>query len=224
MIFIRCRNPSIGLMTKGRACKVAGQEGGPGVTSHAPRSAKSVREWTLTLPNELPLWELESQMESRIFRAQLQGQSVQRVFYIIRNLLKLKCLKWACMTHLDIWNTSYDQKNGWESNWQFDSRALKVRNWLDFLMCRWSVTYCWKVLDEGYNVALDLITIEGVHVTLCTPKVTGVLVVWISRLPLGSPDTKCHLDVALVERRREYYKRGKVVASPKSRPWWLLWI
>ncbi len=28
----------------------------------------------------------------------------------------------------------------------------------------------------------------------------------ISRLPLGSPMTKCHLDVAPMERCREYYK------------------
>jgi hypothetical protein len=27
-----------------------------------------------------------------------------------------------------------------------------------------------------------------------------------SGLPLGSPETKCHLDVGLVERHREYYK------------------
>ncbi len=39
-----CRNPSLGLATKARGCKGAGQEGHPGVTSHAPRSAKSVRE------------------------------------------------------------------------------------------------------------------------------------------------------------------------------------
>jgi len=30
-----------------------------------------------------------------------------RVLYIIGNLLKCRCLKWAHMTHLDIWNTSY---------------------------------------------------------------------------------------------------------------------
>jgi hypothetical protein len=35
-----CRNPSLGLATKARACKVAGQEGSPGVTSHIPGSAK----------------------------------------------------------------------------------------------------------------------------------------------------------------------------------------
>jgi len=44
-----------------------------------------------------------------------------------------------------------------------------------------------------------------------TRKVMGlqsheVLVVRISRLPLGSPGTKCHFDVGLVERRRIYYK------------------
>jgi hypothetical protein len=40
----KCRNPSFGLATKARGYKVAGQEGDPGVTSHAHGSAKSVRE------------------------------------------------------------------------------------------------------------------------------------------------------------------------------------
>jgi hypothetical protein len=30
--------------------------------------------------------------------------------YIIRNLLKLTCLKWACIAHLDIWNINYGPK------------------------------------------------------------------------------------------------------------------
>jgi hypothetical protein len=33
------RNPSLGLATKARACKGAGQKGSPGITSHAPGSA-----------------------------------------------------------------------------------------------------------------------------------------------------------------------------------------
>ncbi len=37
-------------------------------------------------------------------------------------------------------------------------------------------------------------------------EVTGVLTLTISGLPLGSPVTKCHLDVGLVERRTIYYK------------------
>jgi hypothetical protein len=39
-IDVNCRNPSFGLATKARDCKVAGQEGSRGVTSHAPKSAK----------------------------------------------------------------------------------------------------------------------------------------------------------------------------------------
>jgi len=42
-------------------------------------------------------------------------------FNIIEKILELKCLKWARITQLDIPNTSYGQKKGWESNWQFDS-------------------------------------------------------------------------------------------------------
>jgi hypothetical protein len=61
-------------------------------------------------------------------------------------------------------------------------------------------------LDEGYNFAIDLVAIRGLHKKLCTLKVTGVLIVGILGLPSGSPGTKSHLDVAPVERRRVYYK------------------
>jgi hypothetical protein len=70
-----CCNPSLGLVTKARGCKVVGQKGDPEVTSHALDNAKSVREWTFTLPNELQCWELESQMDLQIFRVRLQGQN-----------------------------------------------------------------------------------------------------------------------------------------------------
>ncbi len=39
-IIALCHNPSLGLTTKARAYKGASQEGSPGVTSYAPRSAK----------------------------------------------------------------------------------------------------------------------------------------------------------------------------------------
>jgi hypothetical protein len=45
------------------------------------------------------------------------------------------------------------------------------------------------------------------HKKLWACKVTRVLVVRILRLPLGSPKTKCCLDVGLVERHRVYYNR-----------------
>jgi hypothetical protein len=105
-----------------------------------------------------------------------------------------------------IWNTSYGQKKGRESNWQFDSRPLKVRNRHDFLACRWRVTYRWKDLNEGYNFVLEFISIEGLHAKLWHLKVARIPTLAISRLPLGSPRTKSHLDVGPMERHKVYYK------------------
>jgi hypothetical protein len=110
------------------------------------------------------------------------------------------------MTHLDISNTSYGQKKGWESSWQFDSRPLKVGNRPDFLACRWRETYRWKALDQGYNFAIDLIVIRGLHTKLLCPKVMEVLILGILGFPFGSPGTKNHLNVGLVERHVIYYK------------------
>ncbi len=155
---------------------------------------KSVKERTLTLPSELPCWELESQWTPKCSKSDYKGQNpmAQGVLYIIGKILKLRCLKWACITHLDIWNTSYGQKKGQESNWQFDSRPLKVGNQTDFLLCRWHATYHWKGLEKGYNFVSNLISIGGLHTKLWDSKVTGVPTLAISGLPLGSPETKNH--------------------------------
>ncbi len=135
-----------------------------------------------------------------------QNPSPWRVIYIIRKLLKLRCLKWARIAHLDIWSTSYGQKKGRESNWQFDSWPLKVRSRPDFLVCKWRATYRSKDLDEGYNFSLDVIAIRSLHKKLCALKVAGVPIVRILGLPLGTTGTKSHLDVAPVESYKVNYK------------------
>ncbi len=68
------------------------------------------------------------------------------------------------------------------------------------------MTYHCKVIDYGYNYFLDLIAIRDLHAKLWAPKVAGVPEVGILGLPFGSFGTICHLDVAPVERRIEYYK------------------
>jgi len=112
--------------------------------------------------------------------------------------------------HLDIWNTSYGQKKGRESNWQFDSWPLKVGNRPNLLACRRLMTYRWKVLDKGYNFVLDLISILGLNAKL-----------WESQLWQFRDS---HLEVSRQNviwiqaswRGAEYTIRGKVVVSPKS--------
>jgi hypothetical protein len=119
--------------------------------------------------------------------------------------LKLRCRKWARMSHLDICSTSYGKKKGRESNWQFDSRPLKVGNRPDLGACRWSATHCWKALDESYKFASNLVPIGGMGKELWHRKMAGVQTRTVSRLLLGSPGIKSHLDAGAVERRREYY-------------------
>ncbi len=67
-----CHNPSLGLATKVRDCKVVGQEGSLGVMPHAPGSQESVREQALTFPKELPRW-FGVLVDSQMFREKLQG-------------------------------------------------------------------------------------------------------------------------------------------------------
>jgi hypothetical protein len=66
-----------------------------------------------------PKWEMESQWTPKFLESDYRGRNPLDwdVPYIIGKLLERRCLKWACMTHLDTQNTSYGQKKGQESNW-----------------------------------------------------------------------------------------------------------
>jgi hypothetical protein len=143
--------------------------------------------------------------ETSEFDCKGQNTSHYGVLYIIEKLLKCRCQKWAHMSHLDICRTSYDKKKSQESNWQFDSRPLKVGNWPNSSACRWSATHRWKALDESYKFSLDFIPIKDLSKELWPRKVAGVQTGTVSGLFLGSPGIKSHLDAGAVERHREYY-------------------
>jgi len=147
-----------------------------------------MREWTFTLPRQLPLWVMESWWTPRTSESNFRSQNSMDygVLYIIEKLLERRCLKWARIVHLNIWNTSYGPKKGRESNCQFDSRLEKVGNWLDLLNCGGCVTYCWKTLDESYNFSSKHISIRGLFAKLWGSKVAEVPTGVMSKLPLRS--------------------------------------
>jgi hypothetical protein len=74
-------------------------------------------------------------------------------------------------------------------------------------MFRCCVTYSWKDLGEGYNFALDLTLIKGVHKKLQSPKVVGVPILGVSR----QNDIWVALWLGI-----EHIIRGNVVTSPSS--------
>jgi hypothetical protein len=138
------------------------------------------------------------------------------VFYIIGKLLKRRYLKWAFIAHLDIWNTSYGQKKGGESNCQFDSWPEKVKNRPDL--------YRWKALDESYNFALDYTSIQGLFAKLWGLQSRGSP----SWRNFGTPTRESRERKTIwmwaLWRGAEYTIRGKVVSSSKSGPWWVLCV
>jgi hypothetical protein len=108
------------------------------------------------------------------------------VLGVIGKVLKRRYRKWPRIGHLDICNPSYGQKKGRESNWQFDSRPLKVGNRplpdlrIESARCRW------KDIDEGYNFGSDLVAIRRGSRELWAPKVPGPQP-WQFRDNFGTP-------------------------------------
>jgi len=138
-----------------------------------------MREWTLTLPRQLPLWEMESRWTPKTSESNCRGQNSMAcdVLYIIGKLSKRRCLKWARIAHSNIWNISYGQKKG-----------------------------RWKAFNESYNFASDCTSIRSLLANLWGSKVARVPAGKILGLPLRNPEKKSHLDVASMESCRVYYK------------------
>jgi hypothetical protein len=151
---------------------------------------------------------MESRWTPETSETDLRGQISMAcgALYINEKLLKRRCLKWARIAHLDIWNRSYDQKKGRESNSResasFDSRPVKVGNRPEILGCKRRATYRWKALDESYNFSSDRTSIRGLLAKLWGFKVPGVSQGEIS----GLSGEKSHLDVGPVKSHRVYYK------------------
>jgi hypothetical protein len=93
-----------------------------------------------TCTPEMGIWESFGTPENLELNCKGQNTSPWCVFYTVGKVLKRRCQKCPCMSHLNICNTSYVQKKGRESNWQFDSRPLKVEIRPDPGVCRWSAT------------------------------------------------------------------------------------
>jgi len=105
---------------------------------------------------------MESSRTPENLEDDLRGQisSPWRVHYINGKVLKCRCPKWPRIGHLDICSSSYGQKKGHESNCQFESRPLKVKNRPLPDVASKSATRRRKALDESYNVGLELVSIQ----------------------------------------------------------------
>ncbi len=114
-------------------------------------------------PNTWKSRELESSRTPECLELDSKGQNTSpwSVLGVIGKVLKRRYRKCPRIDHLDICSPSYGQKKGRDSNWQFDSRPLKVGNrHVSDVRCG-SAIRRWKALFEGYNFGLDLVPIGG---------------------------------------------------------------
>jgi hypothetical protein len=139
-------------------------------------------------------WESSGTPECLELDSKAQNTLHWNVLGVIGKVFKLRYRKWPCIGHLDICSPSYGQKKGRESNWQFDSRPLKVGNWPVPDVRSRSATWHWKALFEGYNFGWDRIPIGGRGEELWSSKVPGLQPGTVSGLHFGSPGTKSHSD------------------------------
>jgi hypothetical protein len=111
--------------------------------------AKDETQW---LPSALPLWELYSYESCECSEPWLERKASTKLgpHDTINKALKCKCLKWARIVHLNLIFMNYDQKKGWESNWEFDFRPQIP--WMQWSNDVWlgRVIHHWKDLFEGY--------------------------------------------------------------------------
>jgi hypothetical protein len=127
-------------------------------------------------PNTSKVGDLESSgtPECLEFDSKAQNTSHWGVFCVIGKVLKPRYRKWPRIGHLDICSPNYGQKKGRESNWQFDSRPLKVGNQpLPDLRIE-SAIRRWKDLDEGYKFGLDFVAIRLCSQELWAPEAPGL--------------------------------------------------
>jgi hypothetical protein len=112
-------------------------------------------------PNTPKVGDLESSgtPECLEFNSKAQNTLYWGVISVIGKFLKRRYRKWPRIGHLDIYSPSYGQKKGQESNSQFDSRPLKVRNRPAPDVHWGSATRRWKDIDKGYNIGLNLVPI-----------------------------------------------------------------
>jgi hypothetical protein len=171
---------------------------------------------------------LDSQWIHKFLEGDCRGQNSMdwRLLYIIRKLLKHRCLKWAHMTHLDIWNTKL---------WPKERSRVKLTIWL-LTTKSWESTWlpyvqvmCHILLESSWQ-GLQLWFRPHLHRRFLH-KVMGPQI-------LGSPNFgnfrtwDFHLGVPKQNaiwmwaswRGTKYTIRGKVVASPKFGLWWILCV
>jgi hypothetical protein len=160
--------------------------------------------------------DLESSGTPECSELNSKGQKTSQwgVLGVIGKVLKHRYWKCPRIGNSDICSPSYGQKKGRESNWQFDSRPLKVENrplpdvqFDDMALerSRWGLQL-WFRPQRNPTLQSGVMAVQS----------SGSPAETISGLHFRSPGNLCHSDVASVTSHREYYM-GESGGFPRVR-------
>jgi hypothetical protein len=169
--------------------------------------------WSPTLGKSEDLESSETP-ECLEFDSKAQNTSHWGILGVIGKVLERRYRKWPRIGHLDICSPSYGQKKGRESNWHPTTKSRESTS------CRHPIWECDTSLErsrQGLQLWFRPCRVVVGSYELPKPRdSTRDNFGTISRLQLGSPRKKSHLDVASVESCREYYK-GEGGGFPRVR-------
>jgi hypothetical protein len=122
-LFQNYRNPSLGLVTKAKACKGVGQERSPRVTSYVPQS---VGEWRnehshSQVSSHFGSWNPDGLPDFQREIAKVKTHWIEKFFISLQRSWKNYMSKVGSHDHLDTSNISYGQKK---------SPGVKLTIWL----------------------------------------------------------------------------------------------
>jgi hypothetical protein len=110
-----CHNFKLGFVTKlARGMERWQSNMQPRSHIHALGSARECEGMSPHTPKRAPILGVGVPRDSQIFREKFEGSNLLDwiCLYTIEKIWRCRCLKWACMIHLSIYNTSYGWKKG----------------------------------------------------------------------------------------------------------------
>jgi hypothetical protein len=190
----------------------------PGSAKECERKNLHTLKWTPMLGVGVP-------MDSWMFREWLQGSKP--------NGSKSSLYHWKNIeTKMSKMGSHHPFGHLKHKLWPKERSGVKLPIWLPTTKSRKSTRFpCVQVAfhillessRQGLHFSLDFILIGGLHTKLWAPKSRKSQLWQFRDSRLGVPGQKA-IWMWTSWRGIEYNIRGKVVASPKSKLWWILWV
>jgi hypothetical protein len=221
-----CHNPSFGLATKAKGLQRCGPRGSPGATWHTPESVGKCEGVNPHTPKATPALGDGVPVDSRNFRERIEQSKLNGLWCSLYYWKALETYMSKMGSHCSFGHLKHKL-------WPKEGPWVKLSIWLPTRKSRESTRFTW--LHTTCHLPLESSRQE---LQLCfrahldprsSPKVMGPQsyksVRWRD---FGTPTRESRERKAIWMwaswRGPEYTIRGKVVASPKSGPWWVLCV